>query len=57
MLIVKDYLESILSKKALEKLLSNLSKYSPTLDISSKYKSKEYTLEKEKILVSIDNNR
>ena len=47
----------MLLKRALEELLSNLPKYSLTLGINSKYKSKEHILEKEKILVSIDNNK
>ena len=47
----------MLLKEALEELLSDLLECFSTLGINSRYKSKEYTLEEEKILVSIDNNR
>ena len=51
--MVKDYLEPLSPKEALEELLSNLLECSPTLGINSRYKSKERVLKEEKILVSI----
>jgi len=46
----------MLPKEALEELLSSLLECFPTLDINSRYESKECALEEEEILVSIDNN-
>ena len=54
--MVKDCLEPLLPKEALEELLSNLLEHSPTLGVNSRYKSKERVLKEEKILVSINNN-